>query len=99
MVGLGETDAEVTDAMRQLRGADVDMLTLGQYLAPGTTGRAVPAGRSIRAARTIRRLGRRSARRSDFAPSPRDRWYEARIAPDSCWKQARSNTMTADDAE
>ena len=35
MIGLGETNDEVTDAMRQLRGADVDMLTLGQYLAPG----------------------------------------------------------------
>ena len=32
MIGLGETDEEVTDAMRQLRGAGVDMLTLGQYL-------------------------------------------------------------------
>jgi lipoic acid synthetase len=35
MIGLGETDDEVSDAMRQLRSADVDMLTLGQYLAPG----------------------------------------------------------------
>jgi lipoic acid synthetase len=38
MVGLGETNAEVTDAMRRLRDADVDMLTLGQYLAPGRPG-------------------------------------------------------------
>ena len=38
MIGLGETDEEVTDAMRQLRGAEVDMLTLGQYLAPGRPG-------------------------------------------------------------
>jgi lipoic acid synthetase len=35
MVGLGETDAEVTDAIHRLREADVDLLTLGQYLAPG----------------------------------------------------------------
>lgn len=35
MVGLGETDDEVAAAMRQLRDAEVDMLTLGQYLAPG----------------------------------------------------------------
>ncbi len=34
MIGLGETDAEVSDAMRRLRSASVDMLTLGQYLAP-----------------------------------------------------------------
>lgn len=38
MIGLGETDEEVTDAMRQLRGAEVDMLTLGQYLAPCRPG-------------------------------------------------------------
>lgn len=34
MVGLGETDAEITDAMRQLRRVRVDLLTIGQYLAP-----------------------------------------------------------------
>lgn len=38
MVGLGETGSEVVDAMRRLRQADVDMLTLGQYLAPGRPG-------------------------------------------------------------
>jgi lipoic acid synthetase len=35
MVGLGETDEEVSDALCQLREAEVQMLTLGQYLAPG----------------------------------------------------------------
>ncbi len=46
MIGLGETDDEVTDAMRQLRDADVDMLTLGQYLAPGRSGeRFLPVAR------------------------------------------------------
>jgi lipoic acid synthetase len=38
MVGLGETDDEVVDAIRRLRAAGVDMLTLGQYLAPGRPG-------------------------------------------------------------
>jgi len=38
MVGLGETDDEVVEAMRRLRGAQVDLLTLGQYLAPGKPG-------------------------------------------------------------
>ncbi len=48
MVGLGETDEEVTDAMRQLRDADVDMLTLGQYLAPGRPGeRYLPVDRFV----------------------------------------------------
>jgi lipoyl synthase len=35
MVGLGETDAEVTETMRDLRDAGVDVVTLGQYLRPG----------------------------------------------------------------
>ncbi len=34
MIGLGETDAEVDVAFRQLREAGVDVLTLGQYLQP-----------------------------------------------------------------
>ena len=35
MVGLGETDEEVSEAMMRLRSAGVDMITLGQYLQPG----------------------------------------------------------------
>jgi lipoic acid synthetase len=34
MVGVGETDEEVVDAMRLLREAGVDIITLGQYLQP-----------------------------------------------------------------
>lgn len=34
MVGLGETEEEVTQAMTHLRQADVDFLTVGQYLRP-----------------------------------------------------------------
>jgi lipoic acid synthetase len=34
MVGLGETDAEILDVMRDLREHDVNMLTIGQYLQP-----------------------------------------------------------------
>ena len=34
MLGLGETDAEVLEVMRDLRAHDVDMLTVGQYLQP-----------------------------------------------------------------
>jgi lipoic acid synthetase len=34
MVGLGETDEEILDAMRDLRAARVDIVTLGQYLRP-----------------------------------------------------------------
>jgi lipoyl synthase len=34
MVGLGETDEEIVDVMRDMRAHDIDMLTIGQYLAP-----------------------------------------------------------------
>ena len=34
MLGLGETDDEVLQVMRDLRAHDVDMLTIGQYLQP-----------------------------------------------------------------
>ena len=34
MLGLGETDEEVLQVMRDLRTHDVDMLTIGQYLQP-----------------------------------------------------------------
>jgi lipoic acid synthetase len=34
MLGLGETEEEVLDAMKDLREADVDVLTIGQYLQP-----------------------------------------------------------------
>ena len=34
MVGVGETDEEIVEAMYLLRDAGVDLLTIGQYLAP-----------------------------------------------------------------
>lgn len=34
MLGLGETEEEILEAMRDLRAAGVDILTLGQYLRP-----------------------------------------------------------------
>jgi lipoic acid synthetase len=45
MLGLGETDAEVRAAMADLRAADVDFLTLGQYLRP--TPRHLPVSRYV----------------------------------------------------
>ena len=37
MVGLGETDEEILDVMRDMRAHGIDMLTIGQYLAPSTS--------------------------------------------------------------
>ncbi|MEW6695344.1 MAG: lipoyl synthase [Pseudomonadota bacterium] len=36
MVGLGETDEEILDVMRDMRAHGIDMLTIGQYLAPSS---------------------------------------------------------------
>jgi lipoic acid synthetase len=48
MVGLGETNEEISGAMWRLRESDVDMLTLGQYLAPGRPGeRYLPVERYV----------------------------------------------------
>ena len=45
MVGLGETRIEVMQVMDDLRSADVDFLTIGQYLAP--TKRHAPIDRFV----------------------------------------------------
>jgi lipoic acid synthetase len=45
MVGIGETDDEVLGAMRDLRSAGVDVLTLGQYLRP--TPKHLPVERFV----------------------------------------------------
>ncbi|HSV36370.1 MAG TPA: lipoyl synthase [Ramlibacter sp.] len=37
MVGLGETDEEILQVMRDMREHHIDMLTIGQYLAPSTS--------------------------------------------------------------
>jgi lipoic acid synthetase len=45
MVGIGETDEEIIEVMRDLRAHDVDMLTIGQYLAP--SGHHLPVVRYV----------------------------------------------------
>jgi lipoic acid synthetase len=37
MVGLGETDEEILAVMREMREHNIEMLTLGQYLAPSNS--------------------------------------------------------------
>ena len=37
MVGLGETDEEILQVMRDMRAHDINMLTIGQYLAPSNS--------------------------------------------------------------
>ena len=45
MVGLGETDDEILQVMRDMRAHGIDMLTLGQYLAP--SGHHLPVLRYV----------------------------------------------------
>jgi lipoic acid synthetase len=45
MVGLGETNDEILDVMRDLRAHNVDMLTIGQYLQP--SGHHLPVMRYV----------------------------------------------------
>jgi lipoic acid synthetase len=45
MVGLGETDEEILEVMRDLRAHNVDMLTIGQYLTP--SGDHLPVRRYV----------------------------------------------------
>jgi len=45
MVGLGETDEEILQTLRDLRAHDVEMLTIGQYLAP--SGHHLPVLRYV----------------------------------------------------
>ena len=46
MLGLGETEAEIRDAIADLRASGVDLLTLGQYLQP--TRNHLPVERWVR---------------------------------------------------
>ena len=48
MLGLGESDEEVKQAMKDLRAAGVDILTLGQYLQPTRTWRHLPVTEFVR---------------------------------------------------
>ena len=45
MVGLGETDDEILAVMRDMRAHGIDMLTIGQYLAP--SGHHLPVRRYV----------------------------------------------------
>ena len=45
MVGLGETDEEILEVMRDMRAHNIEMLTIGQYLAP--SGHHLPVRRYV----------------------------------------------------
>ena len=80
MVGLGETDDEILEVMRDMRAHGIDMLTIGQYLQPT---RAPSAGAALRASGHVWRCS--SARLTRWASgTPRSaRWCARAITPTS----------------
>ncbi len=80
MVGLGETDDEILQVMRDLRAHEVDMLTVGQYLAPSN---ASPAGAALCAPRHLQDVRGRGRKHGFQRTPPAARWSEARITPTS----------------
>jgi lipoic acid synthetase len=67
IVGMGETDDEVVEVMRDLRASRVDVVTIGQYLQP--TERHLPLDRWVTPEqfRWLRERGREIGFRSVFA--------------------------------
>jgi lipoic acid synthetase len=57
MLGLGEREDEVLDVLRDLRGAGVDVVTLGQYLQPTREHLAVERFVSPREFEALRAAG------------------------------------------
>ena len=81
MVGLGETDDEIVQVMRDLRAHGVEMLTIGQYLAPST--HHLPVERYV-APQTFARFEREAAalgfRHAAIGPLVRSSYHADRQA-------------------
>lgn len=73
MVGLGETHDELLETLRELRAADVDILTIGQYLRPSAdhlpVARYYEPGEFDDLAATARQLGFASVASGPFVRS------------------------------
>jgi len=73
MVGLGETDAEVVDVLRDLRAVGCDSITIGQYLRPSprhlAVERYVPPEQFTEYATIARELGFRHVASAPFVRS------------------------------
>jgi len=84
MVGLGETQAEIESVMRDLRGAGVDLLTIGQYLRPSREHAPVAEYVAPEAfARYERRARALGFREAACAPLVRSSYHAAELMPDS----------------
>jgi len=81
MVGLGETDDEILQVMCDLRAHEVEMLTIGQYLAP--SAHHLPVERYV-APETFARFEREAAamgfRHAAIGPLVRSSYHADRQA-------------------
>ena len=83
MLGLGETWDEVLDAMRLLRDADVDVLTIGQYLRPSRQHLPLLKYYTPAEFATLRRLGLEMGfRHVQSGPLVRSSYHAAEQVPD-----------------
>jgi lipoic acid synthetase len=83
MLGLGETDAEVLDVLRDLRGAGVQVVTIGQYLQP--TREHLPVARWVapEAFADLRRVGQEMGfLHVEAGPLVRSSYHAERHRPD-----------------
>ena len=80
MVGLGETDDEILQVMRDMRAHGIDMLTIGQYLAP--SGHHLPVRRYVHPD-TFRDVRARGLRRWASRMPRSARWCARATTPTS----------------
>ena len=62
ILGMGETRAEISEALRDLHAAGCDLITITQYLRPT----AAPPGRALGQARGVRRAAAQEAEEIGF---------------------------------
>ena len=85
MVGLGESWDEVVEAMGMLREAEIDVLTIGQYLRPSRSH--LPAGEVLHPGRIHGPAPDRA--RDGIRPRPvRARWSDPATTPPSRFRAA-----------
>ncbi len=93
MLGLGESNDELLDVMRDLRAVECDILTLGQYLRPSADH--LPVARYVPPAEFAELRPPRW--RWASATSSRGRWCAARTTPgNTCSKIARGKGKSLD---
>ena len=85
IVGLGETNDEVVETMRDLRAHGVDVVTIGQYLQPSRSTRDRPLG-APRRVPLVARAGRGARFRLGLR---RARWCARATAPTSSGTRPR----------